>query len=71
MYHRISYVSIYIFGRLDIMHYRHTYVFRGALPYVRLLYPYIICPETQQYNNPIPLILFFLHNLLVRRAPDY
>jgi hypothetical protein len=31
MYHRLSYVSRGIFGRLDIMYYRLSYVFRGAL----------------------------------------
>jgi hypothetical protein len=39
-----------IFGRIDIMYYRLSYVFRGALP-LKTPPPLYICTSIKQYNH--------------------
>jgi hypothetical protein len=52
MYHRLSYVSGGIFGRLDIMYYRLSYVSEGALLFKALVL-YIYRPRgTMTINQP-------------------
>jgi hypothetical protein len=58
MYHRLPYVSIGIFGRLDIMHHKLPYVFRGVLPYKALVLLYN--PPTRLRNT----IIHFINSIL-------
>jgi hypothetical protein len=65
MYHRLSYVSISIFGKLDIIYHRLSYVFEGVLPFKSLVL-YIYWPRgtmDQSINNSTnSILLHFTRN---------
>jgi hypothetical protein len=70
MYHRLSYVFGGIFGRLDIMYYRPSYVSGGAVPFKSLgLYIYWSRGTMKSSNHSTNSIL--LHGIEPKLDPFF